>query len=219
MSEKFTPKQGEMIQVSEKDDFSDCSFLRNNGEREFICFTKNNEYYVVHTVKGTGVAKYEFARPIDKHKELEECIALGANIERKVFMGGCATRWFDYEGDLEDGRRYRIKGGISTDAFKKHYKTIIAYWSGAYVQCRICDEWKTLKSDCVEFITENEYKPYLPKGSIIEVCCDAATRVVYVTGNVYENSIEVYNFGCYGGTTSSIFSGETFKVIKYADEN
>ncbi len=113
---------------------------------------------------------WSYVKPINKHKELKECFALGARFEFHYYFqkdnkwGKCkdfAETWIKPRWD--SGAEYRILGGISPEVFKKHHNEIIAYWDGAEIEIYNNDinSWEIVFLPAWDI--ENNYRVKSPK--------------------------------------------------------
>ena len=88
---------------------------------------------------------------------MKECEALGARFELLDII----NNWKDMPSKplwLKNAK-YRIKGGITPEQFKKHHKEIVAWWDGAEIEYLSSDgEWWATDTLCWDIDTEYRVK-------------------------------------------------------------
>ena len=120
-------KAGDIIEVSQDE------IYRFPFEREFIGMTSNYEFLCWDSKK-TYAYVWNYGRKIDQFKELKECEALGAKFEYVAYFNNLKWEELDGAPKWNENAKYRIKGGITPEQFKKHNKEIIAWWNGAEIE-------------------------------------------------------------------------------------
>ena len=121
---KFIPKQGDMAEVR---DFESESFVK----REFISMSSNGRYLCWSEDKNFA-SVWKYARPVDKFRELKECYELGAKFE---YYDEHTKNWYrTNQPNWDENTMYRIRNGITSQAFKKHRKEIVAWWNGVKIE-------------------------------------------------------------------------------------
>jgi hypothetical protein len=117
-------KQGDMIEVSDSIDFEDFEireFIDMTNEGKYLCWSENK----------INALSWRYGKEIDLFKELKECAKFGAIIE---LYDEDIENWIEIKPSWIRDIKYRIKGGIAPEQFKKHPKEIMAWWNGAEIE-------------------------------------------------------------------------------------
>jgi hypothetical protein len=89
-------------------------------------------------------------------EDLKRAHKEGAKIEYSFMETWAETEDPKWDDNIE----YRIKDGISIESWEKHKEAIKAYWEGAELECRVCEEcsWVNSPRGTQSWDVEHEYR-------------------------------------------------------------